>query len=1098
MYRELFILLLLAASGLGQADTSPERICGKLPMDDPKRESRPAFRLGCERGADDREQVQLLIEGEQAIHLTGVDGESLGSEPVIFDPDSVSVRLLEGQPNLYWITYDLKSEDWRGYEVNRRHRVVRASDPEQSLFDEWTEEGSKSGSFNAYADWSDDYVVTYQGTTLRVVNVKFDDRGTGDNEDCVRCVEAHENCPAFCEGFVCTLPSAESVERCEEVCLRDCESKDWVQECYVGKETQKSYLRKRIREIDVQTGLVKSDHRFQLNNFIPGWYRCSGKALHFYVLDDGISSWLLVRDQTLFGQDGETPEPTPFDPENPGQVSAIATCWLYNRVPWNNANATRLYPPAPPDQMRPEQFVPEHCCVVETSADGKWTALYENLKAEQDGEEAGRLLAIFDGSSQSCFSANLLKEGRWGKTLFDWVGNPVFCPDGGKLAYRARQGSRWFVVVDDRRGPEFDRVGSPVFSPDGRQLAYWARQGKKEFIVLDDRKGPTFDGAGFPVFSPDGGQVAYRAREGNRWFVLRGAEKGPAFDDIGYYTAPDTGRGSDIADVVFSPDGRQLAYAARRGAQWFIVRDGQPGPAFDHVGLPVFGPDGRLAHRARQNDREFILLAGQKGPEFDFVGNPVFSPDGREVAYWAQQGEAEFILHGERKGPTFAQVGAPVFDRNGRQVVYWAMRKEHTQAEPSPDGDIRKEFIMYGERKGPEFDAIESPVFHPHTGQIAYRVRQRNKEFVMLGDRKGPEFDFADSSRSRPLAFTPDARQLAYRAKQDGKEFILLGENKGPSFDEVGNPVFSPDGGRLAYRARLGGQASPQWLMVVSALENRKTAAGAQAIAPWTVPFTKRVPQLLPHPVVVGGNLLGGATKSRWIDTDTFTPSDLEADQCRMLNPETLPTGLRYKFYAFDKALGQCTGGPASVCLSGSSGTTHLRVDFPECAVRDYKIALAAPWNALPRRPRIIKDRQPYLPIVGKFLEDRGHKQLTILIESIHGIDLDGDGKEEFVINTQSRKELPEDRSAKYFSMVLLVRSTNGRNEAIAIDEGRWTQEHQGDFEDFHDIRYADVNGDGILEIFVDWSRSAEFATRVYTLKDGQPVATALGFYEGD
>ncbi|MFO1422267.1 MAG: hypothetical protein U1F70_01220 [Candidatus Competibacteraceae bacterium] len=319
------------------------------------------------------------------------------------------------------------------------------------------------------------------------------------------------------------------------------------------------------------------------------------------------------------------------DPEIPGQISAIAACWLYNHVSWNETLASRTYPPAPPDQMRPDPFVPKECCHVETTPDGNQVLIYE--RTGESSDKHGCLLAMFDSPSASCYSVNLERSGRWGKAPFERIGNPVFSPDGGKLGYRAKQGSRWFVVVDGRHGPEFDRVSSPVFSPDGRHIAYWAKQAKQEFIVRDDQKGPAFDGAGFPVFSPDGGKVAYRAREGNQWFVMRGDEKGPAFDDIGYYTVPDTGRGSDIVDVVFSPDGRQLAYAARQGEQWFIVRDGQPGPAFAHVGLPVFSPAGRLAHRARQNDREFILLAGKKGPEFDFVSNPVFSPDGRQMAY---------------------------------------------------------------------------------------------------------------------------------------------------------------------------------------------------------------------------------------------------------------------------------------------------------------------------------------------------------------------------------------------------------------------------------------------------------------------------------
>ncbi len=367
------------ASGTWETPAGDQKLSFHVnPTDSLEQGRNPPYRLRFEPA-----RVWLSIEGGKETLLTGPDNEAafpcFPSEQFLehenrFNPESMHVRKLNGQPDLYWMSYDIKSQDWRGYQVDRRHRVVRASNPEQSLFDEWTEEVSKSGSGNVYADWSEDYGITHQGATLRIVNAKSYDSGYGDNDDCVTCVEEHENCPAFCEGFVCTLPSTESMERCEEVCLRNCESKDWVEECYAGKETQKPYLRKRIREIDVQTGLVKSDHRFQLNDFIPGWYRCSGKALHFYVLDDGISSWLLVRDQTLFGQNGETPKPTPFDPENPGQIPAIATCWLY-------------------------------------------TSLYENLKAGQDEEEAGRLLAIFDGSSQNCFSASLLKDGRWGKAL---------------------------------------------------------------------------------------------------------------------------------------------------------------------------------------------------------------------------------------------------------------------------------------------------------------------------------------------------------------------------------------------------------------------------------------------------------------------------------------------------------------------------------------------------------------------------------------------------------------------------------------------------------------------------------------------------------
>jgi Tol biopolymer transport system component len=682
------------------------------------------------------------------------------------------------------------------------------------------------------------------------------------------------------------------------------------------------------------------------------------------------------------------------------------------------------------------------------------------------------------------------QDGRWGKALFDHLGNPVFSPDGKRIGYRAKQGNRWFIMVNDQRGPEFDRVSSPVFSPDGRQVAYWARQDKKEFIVLDDKPGPVFDGAGFPVFGPDNGKVAYRARQGRQWFVMRSDQPSPAFDDIGHYTAP--ARGSDSADLVFSPDGLQLAYAARRGEQWFIVREGRPGPVFEHVGLPVFGPDGRLAHRARQNDREFIVLGEQKGPEFDFVSNPVFSPDGRDVAYWARQGKTEFVMRGDRKGPVFEslnRVGAPVFNRDGSQVIYWAKRGE-------------KEFILSGEQKGPEFDAIEAPVFNRRTDQIAYRARQGDKEWVMLGNQKGPEFDFDHSSRNRLLAFSPDGHPLAYRVKQEGKEFILFGENKGPAFDEVGDPVLSPNGGRLAYRAKTG----ERWFMLTTDPEGRESPVpvGIQPNLSPVLPLIKGVPTLIPHPVIAGV-VLGGSARGRWVKIDNgnlpeANPSACSSETgqcCRTLGPEWMPSGLLYKLYSFDELLGECPGGQAKACDNMATGDIDLTVDFAACPIKKFSLAIAGPWNALPRRPKVLKNHQDFVPVVRNVLDRKGLQRAPVRIEYVHGVDLDGDGTEERVIHARSRKGVGDHGDPNDYSLLLLVRTVQGKPETTAISAW-WPgeQENQGPYESY-DSSYADANGDGVMEIFVDWRYYEGSGIRVYALRDGKPVETELGYFNG-
>lgn len=55
----------------------------------------------------------------------------------------------------------------------------------------------------------------------------------------------------------------------------------------------------------------------------------------------------------------------------------------------------------------------------------------------------------------------------------------VYIPAGDHLAYRARRGLRWMVVVGEARSEVYDEVGPPVFSPDGTKVAFGARRGRE-------------------------------------------------------------------------------------------------------------------------------------------------------------------------------------------------------------------------------------------------------------------------------------------------------------------------------------------------------------------------------------------------------------------------------------------------------------------------------------------------------------------------------------------------------------------------------------------------------------------------------------------
>ena len=62
---------------------------------------------------------------------------------------------------------------------------------------------------------------------------------------------------------------------------------------------------------------------------------------------------------------------------------------------------------------------------------------------------------------------------------FDWADAPVFSPDLSTVAYAARAGNKYLIVLGDTPGAKFDQVGEPAFSPDGRQVGFGALKDKE-------------------------------------------------------------------------------------------------------------------------------------------------------------------------------------------------------------------------------------------------------------------------------------------------------------------------------------------------------------------------------------------------------------------------------------------------------------------------------------------------------------------------------------------------------------------------------------------------------------------------------------------
>ncbi|MCP5425367.1 MAG: hypothetical protein H6970_09920 [Gammaproteobacteria bacterium] len=263
-----------------------------------------------------------------------------------------------------------------------------------------------------------------------------------------------------------------------------------------------------------------------------------------------------------------------------------------------------------------------------------------------------------------------------------------------------------------------------------------------------------------------------------------------------------------------------------------------------------------------------------------------------------------------------------------------------------------------------------------------------------------------------------------------------------------------------------------------------------------TPPSNKTVLTCLPHPVAIDGRLVGGSTRDRWIGVEQWVPADLEAGQCRSLAPESASSGLPYRCYVFDRLLGECEGRAVSACSSASSGDPWFAVDFPECKFPSFNVGIAAPWNALPRLPKVLTNHDDLIPIVRAFLNGKGLQNAPIRIEFAHSVDLDGDGTAEVIVHARSSRDEPDDYAPTDYSLLLLVKDSNWANSAIITAWWPTEQEHEGSYERY-ESSYADLNGDNKMEIIVRWSGYEEGGLRIYTLRDGVPVETPLGYYEG-
>jgi len=184
------------------------------------------------------------------------------------------------------------------------------------------------------------------------------------------------------------------------------------------------------------------------------------------------------------------------------------------------------------------------------------------------------------------------------------------------------------------------------------------------------------------------------------------------------------------------------------------------------------------------------------------------------------------------------------------------------------------------------------------------------------------------------------------------------------------------------------------------------------------------------HPIVEvqSGYLFGATSDGKWIKA--------------VETAKALPNENTYRIYGLTEALGEAKASKAT--QEGAPCEETLAVSLSPKPGKGV-IALAAPWNALPRKPRVLDTAQPvYIDAVRDFLKAKGIDEPKVKTESILRVDLDGDGEDEVLISATNysskdrldyapagapHAEVPMRSSAGSYSMVLLRRVVAGKVE---------------------------------------------------------------------
>ncbi len=241
------------------------------------------------------------------------------------------------------------------------------------------------------------------------------------------------------------------------------------------------------------------------------------------------------------------------------------------------------------------------------------------------------------------------------------VENVNFVSESGDYVYRGisrEEGVQMSTIVrNTSAGPKYRWVGGYDASNDGKTLVYPAGNDEEKFCVEISPDGSLKEHGGAYKFlqcyvSPDGQKVAFiattRTDLGDTEHVVFNGEKQKSYDTID--------------DLSFSRDGNQYAYTARevteelvgeekiRTITGFVVSEGVDGQHFEHVNVPIFSHHGSMAYRAKEGGKWLLVRDGQKTKSYSHLSSLSFVGESDTLMYQVSEDDGQYLFFDDGNG----------------------------------------------------------------------------------------------------------------------------------------------------------------------------------------------------------------------------------------------------------------------------------------------------------------------------------------------------------------------------------------------------------------------------------------------------------------